>query len=484
MNEYVSARATGWVRQQLLKLVGPLRLRTAAARVLVMDADLTWLRPVEFASSASDGKTASLLARGGGFDTVQYFDFPHALLGPRAAASEMQLSGVAHHMVFDKHVLRGLMRAVIGADVGINGEGGDDDGALTLQFEERFASYAETRTLLNPRPSEYQLYFTYALAVHPDRARIRDLAFVLRCDRYDDAAAAGFAYAVCHNHFRAPCGARRLWGGECAGSSGGEAGGGSSLCLSAYPPAVLSCVDLPLARCAAAVSDERRAYAVPGALAALVARAVRERATNLLHAAAAASVSGGAGEGPACGDAPARVATLAAWAEAVLWLVAVPLADGGDGVASAALAPCFVGTVAVAGALSAAAGRCNGASCLVGVVRLQPPFYAYGVLLSAALDVAWALRLAATAERESRGGRRIAGAVLLRAGCCFLFCNLFLLPAAWVLPPATSPSGGPLWGDTACLLVLMGMSRAVDNRCARRTRRRMLTTKRLERAKE
>eukprot|EP00754_Rhynchopus_humris_P020235 Rhum_TRINITY_DN14688_c0_g1::Rhum_TRINITY_DN14688_c0_g1_i1::g.108863::m.108863 len=490
-NEYVSARATGWVRQQLLKLIGPLRLRTAAARVLVMDADLTWLRPVEFASSASDGKAASLLARGGGFDTVQYFDFPHTLLGPQAAASATQLSGVAHHMVFDRRVLRGLMRAVVGAGVGDDNDNGDDnDGALTLQFEERFASYAETRSLLSPRPSEYQLYFAYALAAHPDRARIRDLAFVLRCDRHDDAAAAGFAYAVCHNHFRAPCGARRSWGGECAGSSGGEAGGigggGSSLCVSAYPPAVLSCVDVPLARCAAAVSDERRASAVPEALAALVARAVRERATNLLHAAAAASSASGAGPGvaSACGDAPARVATLAAWAEAVLWLGAVPLADGGDGVVSAWLAPCFAGTVAVAGALSAAAGRCTGASCLVGVVRLQPPFYAYGVLLSAGMDAAWVLRLAATAERESRDRRRFAGAVLLRAGCCFLFCRLFLLPAAWVLPPATSPSGSPLWGDVACLLVLMGMSRAMDNRHARRTRRTMLMTKRLERVKE
>lgn len=92
---------SGWIYQQLLKLSGDRIVRTR--HFLVMDADTVLIRPHRFRTG---GKTVLYYRR---WSQPEYFRTYRRLTGRRARAN---VSFVAHYMLFDRHKLSRLKRAI------------------------------------------------------------------------------------------------------------------------------------------------------------------------------------------------------------------------------------------------------------------------------------------------------------------------------------------------------------------------------------
>ncbi|KAJ9449044.1 hypothetical protein DIPPA_10884 [Diplonema papillatum] len=309
----------GWVAQQVLKLYAPLLIPGIGEDVLVMDADVLWMKDVAFTatsfthigqesdrsvaapqlppelSNASAGHATTsaanvhrLLSRGGGYDVVVYAPFVEYITGLLVPALDgryqsllREVTGVCHHALFNRRVLLSL---ISGVETG---------------YQTRFRPAAP---VLFPqilrgcpyRPSEYHLYFGYALSERsPLPHLVHDLSFVLGHAWPEPVGDHPFHFAVTHHHFRGPCGPRRGWAIECA-HAGGEArhpaaASGGLYCDHEYYPPAARCVGVSLDACA---RDVRRGFGVAdvaGLLARALVNARQERATNILH------VAGGCG---------------------------------------------------------------------------------------------------------------------------------------------------------------------------------------------
>eukprot|EP00618_Florenciella_parvula_P018424 CAMPEP_0119487800 /NCGR_PEP_ID=MMETSP1344-20130328/13765_1 /TAXON_ID=236787 /ORGANISM="Florenciella parvula, Strain CCMP2471" /LENGTH=406 /DNA_ID=CAMNT_0007522687 /DNA_START=102 /DNA_END=1324 /DNA_ORIENTATION=+ len=159
------------IYQQLLKLFFLDAVPAARRHVLVCDADVLWLRDVEFVDS--DGR--ALYAWGaesywdiadrahGGFG---YPDFVSNLLG--YGKPHPNRTAVAHHMVFERTTVNDLVEYVA-ARFGPNGNGHPvarmpPEVALTGEWEPWMVFVQAFHTFALPRPSEYDLYYSFVTA--------------------------------------------------------------------------------------------------------------------------------------------------------------------------------------------------------------------------------------------------------------------------------------------------------------------------------
>ena len=141
----------GWYIQQLLKLYAPFVIPDLMDTFLVVDSDAFFLKPTTF---IVNGKCA--------YNPSREYNPPYfvhmAKMHPSLTRQYQQMSGVSHHMIFEKERVQGLM------DLVQSYHNNRPFWRLFLEFGTEYAG-----------ASEYEMYFNYMLKYHPTRIQIRPL---------------------------------------------------------------------------------------------------------------------------------------------------------------------------------------------------------------------------------------------------------------------------------------------------------------------
>lgn len=141
----------GWYIQQLLKLYAPFVIPDLMPTFLVVDSDTFFLRPTTF---IVNGKCA--------YNPSREYNAPYfvhmAKMHPSLTRQYQQMSGISHHMIFEKEHVQGLMTLV---------ESYHNNRPFWRLFLEFGTEYAGA--------SEYEMYFNYMLKYHPQKIQIRQL---------------------------------------------------------------------------------------------------------------------------------------------------------------------------------------------------------------------------------------------------------------------------------------------------------------------
>ncbi len=94
----------GWIFQQFLKLYAPFVIPEISSNVLILDSDVIFLRPTSFITPL--GQPYFTL---GTNDTREYFEHMEKLL-PGFSRAKPGVSGIVHHMLFQRPVLEDLFQ--------------------------------------------------------------------------------------------------------------------------------------------------------------------------------------------------------------------------------------------------------------------------------------------------------------------------------------------------------------------------------------
>lgn len=170
----------GWYYQQLLKLYAPLVIPGLSSNVLVHDADVIFLKPVQFLNGKQGG-----LYNPGIEKTPPYFKHAHRLV-PGFAKYSPKFSGIAHHMLFQRPVIEHLFSLV--------------EKSHKVPFWQAFCNCIDPKDFSGA--SEYEIYFNFAFQ-HTDQVQIRPLKWnnVNTLD-FPSFTRAGYDYIACHSWSR------------------------------------------------------------------------------------------------------------------------------------------------------------------------------------------------------------------------------------------------------------------------------------------
>ncbi|MCH9613418.1 MAG: hypothetical protein SP1CHLAM54_04180 [Chlamydiia bacterium] len=171
----------GWIFQQLLKLYAPITIPGLKKNVLILDSDVIFYKSTKFVTS--DGAPIFTKATE---HTKEYFRYIDQLI-PGLKRQIPEVSGVAHHMLFQKDTIEALF-----AEVKQN-HGKEPWKAMIDLFDDKSSL------------SEYELYFNYTIA-RGLKHKIRDLAWEnsqhpIRSNRYKKKKVNYVAY---HSWMRQP----------------------------------------------------------------------------------------------------------------------------------------------------------------------------------------------------------------------------------------------------------------------------------------
>ena len=171
----------GWIYQQLLKLYAPFVIPNISSNVLILDADTIFLNPVEFL-----GRNHAGLLNIGTEYHLPYFEHGARLL-PGFRRLFREYSGVSHHMLFQKSVLKDLFKCI---------ELANHDKPWRC-----FCHCIDRTFLFSSSASEYELYFNFSLS-RTNQLQIRSLKWenisdITLLEQYRDA---GYTYVSCHKY--------------------------------------------------------------------------------------------------------------------------------------------------------------------------------------------------------------------------------------------------------------------------------------------
>ncbi len=151
----------GWYLQQLLKLYAGFIIPTLLDTYLVIDADITFLKPTHF---YEDGKFL--------YNYSNEYHRPYfthmSRLHPSLIKVDRYKSGISHHMIFQKQYLKELFDMVERAH-----DGEPFYNIFLKSVTDCSASGA----------SEYEIYFNFIQQTHPADIKIRYLKFMNTNDR-------------------------------------------------------------------------------------------------------------------------------------------------------------------------------------------------------------------------------------------------------------------------------------------------------------
>ncbi len=157
----------GWHLQQLLKLYSPLVIPNISENVLIVDSDTVFLRKVKFFSP--EGLPLYNLSKDQDLDQSTFHQDSYANIAkvlPEVAqnlpAHYKNISGICHHMLFQKLMIEELMRRVEAND------GSGDPFYKIFLKNSKESSYSV---------AEYNLYFYFLVALHPGKYQIRILRY-------------------------------------------------------------------------------------------------------------------------------------------------------------------------------------------------------------------------------------------------------------------------------------------------------------------
>lgn len=174
---------TGWYFQQLLKIYAPLVIPAISSNVLILDADVIFLRPISFMNKAHAGL----------YNVATTFHepyFPHAKrLLPDFRKVFPQYSGITHHMLFQRSVIEALLQEV--------------EGHHHRPSWYAFCYHVAMDSLTFSGASEYEIYFNFVFA-HTDQVALRPLKWkdLERRSQIQESKEQGMDYVCLHSYAR------------------------------------------------------------------------------------------------------------------------------------------------------------------------------------------------------------------------------------------------------------------------------------------
>jgi len=168
----------GWYLQQLLKLYSGFVIPDILDNYLVIDSDTVFLKSTKFFENDIP------LYNFGTEYHVPYFIHMVTLYPTFAKVNNM--SGISHHLIFQKHILNDLFKLV--------------EEFHNKKFFEIFLLSIEKSQILGSGASEYEIYFNFLQKNYPSKYKIRELkwANVSRLPNSD----IDLDYVSCHWYMR------------------------------------------------------------------------------------------------------------------------------------------------------------------------------------------------------------------------------------------------------------------------------------------
>jgi hypothetical protein len=149
-------RGPGWYLQQLLKLYAPFVIPGISSNVLVVDADVVFINPVEFLNELNGGLFCTSQIN----PKARYFEHAQRLV-PGYKRVHPEVYSVCHHMLFQRPILKHLFHAV--------------QKHHKTKFWKAFCSCVTYHR--KQGASEYEIYFSYAFS-HTDQVALRPLKWI------------------------------------------------------------------------------------------------------------------------------------------------------------------------------------------------------------------------------------------------------------------------------------------------------------------
>ncbi len=156
----------GWHFQQLLKLYSPLVIPSISENVLIVDSDTVFLRKVKFFSD--EGLPLYNLSKDRDLDKSKFHQdsYKHIAkilpeIDQKLPENFRNISGICHHMLFQKHIIEVLFKRVEELD------------RIGDPFYKVFLKNSETACGV----AEYNLYFYFLISLHPQEYHIRILHY-------------------------------------------------------------------------------------------------------------------------------------------------------------------------------------------------------------------------------------------------------------------------------------------------------------------
>ncbi len=166
ISELVARQNVGWNYQQLLKLYAVLVIPEISENVLIVDSDTVFFRKVKFFSP--EGLPLYNLSKDQNLDKSDFHQttFNHIKkILPEIAQNFPKnfenVSGICHHMLFQKHFIKELFAMVEKHDAS-----GEPFYKIFLKNRENSFGVAE-----------YNLYFYFLISLHPQDYKIRILKY-------------------------------------------------------------------------------------------------------------------------------------------------------------------------------------------------------------------------------------------------------------------------------------------------------------------
>jgi len=183
--EFIASPNTriSWIYQQLLKFYVPFTIPDISSNVLILDADVIFLNPVEFTNST--GGPYFIPARE---YIVPYFQHAAKLL-PGLRRVYAQHSGIAHHMLFQRPILEDLFQLI------------------TTQHQTEpwraICRCIDINELYRSCMSEYEIYFNF-VTLRTDQGVLHPLKWdqVHTLHNLAHYQRMGYAYVACPEWFR------------------------------------------------------------------------------------------------------------------------------------------------------------------------------------------------------------------------------------------------------------------------------------------
>lgn len=175
----------GWLFQQLLKFYAPFVIPEISNNVLILDADVLFLRPISF--QTHDGGP---LFNPGAENHHPYFEHAAKLI-PGFSKVYPSYSGISHHMLFQRSVLEELFHMV--------------EGTHKKPFWQAFCSCIHSRDIFESGASEYEIYFNFFFSTS-DQGRVRKLKWlnISSLQNLMHYRRKGYHYVACHSYCREP----------------------------------------------------------------------------------------------------------------------------------------------------------------------------------------------------------------------------------------------------------------------------------------
>jgi hypothetical protein len=146
-----------WLYQQFLKLYAPFCIPDISSNVLIVDADVVFLRPVTFVQDNGAGLYAV-----GEENWIAYFLHAKKVL-PGLKRLYKDYSGIVHHMLFQREVLEDLFNLIRAKH-----------HREPWKVMARFIEMDKHKAIINSAMSEYEIYFNFVFA-RTDQVKMRHL---------------------------------------------------------------------------------------------------------------------------------------------------------------------------------------------------------------------------------------------------------------------------------------------------------------------